>query len=183
MRLLDRYNPVPGGGSNVVAHREVLGRAGAFDVRLPTSEDWEMWIRLAKLGPPAWVCSPLVAKRIHTRNMSLATHDILAGLRLVEQLHGIQADRGVTYRWLAESCLRAGRRGAFLHHLVAAALSGQAANVAGDLRVILRRRFRRHGLGGQAQPASYRHPEWIAEARVWLDALAEGPVAGCRPPT
>jgi glycosyltransferase involved in cell wall biosynthesis len=183
MRLLERYNPVPGGGSNVVAHREALGRAGPFDVRLPTSEDWEMWIRLAKLGPPAWVRSPLVAKRIHTRNMSLATHDILAGLRLVEQLHGMRADRGATYRWLAESCLRAGRRGASLRYLVAAALNGQAANVAGDVRVVLRRRFRRHRLSGRAQPASYRHPEWIAEARVWLDDLAEAPAAGRQPPT
>jgi glycosyltransferase involved in cell wall biosynthesis len=172
VELLPRFDAVPGGGSNVVVHRDTLARAGKFDSRLHNTEDWEMWIRLAKLGPPAWVCSPLVAKRAHNRNSSLDTSEILAGSALIERLHGIKVDRGITYRWLAQSCLRTGRRATAVRYFAAAALQGQARNVAGDLGVILRRRARRHLLGDRGPEAvSYRHPQWIAEARAWLDAL------------
>ena len=173
VELLPRFDAVPGGGSNVVVHRDTLARAGRFDSRLRNTEDWEMWIRLAKLGPPAWVCSPLVAKRAHNRNSSLDTREILAGSALIERLHGGKVDRGITYRWLAESCLRTGRRAMAVRYFAAAALRGQARNVAGDLRVILRRRIRRYLLRDRRpETASYRHPQWIAEARSWLDALA-----------
>jgi glycosyltransferase involved in cell wall biosynthesis len=172
VELLPRFDAVPGGGSNVVVHRDTLARAGRFDSRLRNTEDWEMWIRLAKLGPPAWVCSPLVAKRAHNRNSSLDTREILAGSALIERLHGGKVDRGITYRWLAESCLRTGRRATAIRYFAAAAVKGQARNVASDLRVILRRRIRRHLLGDRPDPVSYRHPQWVAEARAWLDALA-----------
>jgi glycosyltransferase involved in cell wall biosynthesis len=181
VELLPRYDAVPGGGSNVVVHRDTLARAGRFDSRLRNTEDWEMWIRLAKLGPPAWVCSPLVAKRAHGRNSSLDTREILAGSALIERLHGGKMDRGITYRWLAESCLRTGRRVTAVRYFAAAATHGQARNVAGDLGVILRRRIRRHLFGDRRpEPVSYRHPEWVAEARSWLDVLAAGaaPVSG-----
>lgn len=181
VELLPRFDAVPGGGSNVVVHRDTLARAGRFDSRLRNTEDWEMWIRLAKLGPPAWVCSPLVAKRAHGRNSSLDTRQILAGSALIERLHGGKMDRGITYRWLAESCLRTGRRAAALRYFAAAAMRGQARDVAGDFRVILRRRIRRHLFGDRRpEPVSYRHPEWVAEARAWLDALAAraAPVSG-----
>ena len=181
VELLPRFDAVPGGGSNVVVHRDLLARAGRFDSRLRNTEDWEMWIRLAKLGPPAWVCSPLVAKRAHNHNSSLDTREILAGSALIERLHGGRVDRGITYRWLAESCLRTGRRARAVRYFAAAALKGQARNVAGDLRVILRRRIRRHVLGGRGpEPVSYRHPQWVAEARAWLDAFAarSAPVSG-----
>jgi hypothetical protein len=57
-------------------------------------------------------------------------------------------------------------------YFAAAALRGQARNVAGDLRVILRRRIRRHLLGDRRPEAvPYRNPLWVAEARAWLDAL------------
>jgi len=64
---------------------------------------------------------------------------------------------------------------------LAAALRGQARNVAGDLRVILRRRIRRYLLRDRRPEAvSYRHPQWVAEARSWLDGLAawSTPVGG-----
>ncbi len=181
VELLPRFDAVPGGGSNVVVHRDMLARAGRFDSRLRNTEDWEMWIRLAKLGPAAWVCSPLVAKRAHSRNSSLDTREILAGSALIERLHGGRVDRGITYRWLAESCLRTGRRSTAVRYFAAAALRGQARNVAGDLRVILRRRIRRHVLRDRRlEPVSYRHPQWVAEARAWLDALAARPAPAGR---
>jgi glycosyltransferase involved in cell wall biosynthesis len=172
VELLPGFNAVPGGGSNVVVHRDTLAGAGRFDSRLRNTEDWEMWIRLAKLGPPAWVCSPLVAKRAHNRNSSLDTREILAGSLLIERLHEGRLDRGITYRWLAKSCMRTGRRATAARYFAAAALRGQGRNVAGDLRVILHHRIRRHLLGDRGpDPESYRHPQWVAEARAWLDAL------------
>jgi glycosyltransferase involved in cell wall biosynthesis len=173
VELLPRFDAVPGGGSNVVVHRAMLARAGRFDSRLRNTEDWEMWIRLAKLGLPAWVCSPLVAKRAHSRNSSLDTREILAGSALIEQLHGNNVDRGITYRWLAESCMRTGRRTTAVRYFAAAALKGQARNVAGDLRVVLRRRIRRHLPGDRRpEPVAYRHLQWVSEAAAWLNALA-----------
>ncbi len=166
---LPRYNAVPGGGSNVVVRRETLLQVGPFDVRLRNTEDWEMWIRLAQVGPPAWVRSPLVARRVHPSNSSLDIAEIVRGTRLIEQLHGTTADWGRLHRWLAESCLRTGQRRAALAQFALAALHGQAGNVARDLTTIARRRVNRGS-------SAVEHPEasdasWIAEAASWLGEL------------
>src|SRR5918994_221835 len=50
-----RFNAVPGGGSGVLAHVVLLGGPGGFAARLFNTEDWDLWIRLADLGGPAWV--------------------------------------------------------------------------------------------------------------------------------
>ena len=76
---LPRYNAIPGGGSNVVVRRETLRRVGPFDTRLRNTEDWEMWIRLAQAGHPAWVCRPLMAYRVHASNSSLQIAEIGTG--------------------------------------------------------------------------------------------------------
>jgi hypothetical protein len=55
----------------VALHCDAFRRAGPFNVSLRRAEDWEMWIRLAKQGPPAWVPEPLMAYRYHSTNMSL----------------------------------------------------------------------------------------------------------------
>src|SRR5215207_11141298 len=127
---LPHYNAIPGGGSNVVIRREALLRAGPFDTRLRNTEDWEMWIRLAKAGPPAWVCSPLLAYRVHGANSSLDITEILRGAQLIEDLHHTTADWGRLHRWLAESCLRTGQRRAALWQFARAALRGQTRAVA-----------------------------------------------------
>jgi glycosyltransferase involved in cell wall biosynthesis len=166
---LPHYNAIPGGGSNVVVRREALRRAGPFDIRLRNTEDWELSIRLAKAGPPAWVCSPLLAYRVHGANSSLDIAEILRGARLIEELHHTTADWGRLHRWLAESCLRTGQRRAALWQFTRAARHGQARAVAGDLAAIAHRRLRRRqpvpgpvGLGDQA---------WIEQAAGWLGEL------------
>lgn len=60
---LRRGNPVPGGGSGVLARTEVVRRVGAFDETLRSCEDWDLWLRLSALGAPAVVDRPLVAYR------------------------------------------------------------------------------------------------------------------------
>ncbi len=168
---LPRYNAIPGGGSNVVVRREALLRAGPFDTRLRNTEDWEMWIRLARAGPPAWVCSPLLAYRVHASNSSLDIAEIVRGARLIEELHHTTADWGRLHRWLAESCLRTGQRRTALGQFALAALHGQARAVASDLTLIARRRVRR---GPSAPPAAGRGvPTWIEQAAGWLRELEQ----------
>jgi glycosyltransferase involved in cell wall biosynthesis len=131
-----RYNAIPGGGSNVVVRRTTLRRAGPFDIRLRNTEDWEMWIRLAKMGPPAWVCSPLMAYRVHSSNSSLNVAEVVRGAQLIEQLHATTVDWGRVHRWFAESYLRAGCRQQALRQFAMAAVRGQAQGVVSDLTAI-----------------------------------------------
>jgi glycosyltransferase involved in cell wall biosynthesis len=166
MATLPRYNTIPGGGSNVVVRRQTLLQAGPFDTRLRNTEDWEMWIRLASAGPPAWVRSPLMAKRVHSSNSSLDTAEIVRGARLIQELHGTTVDWGRLHRWLAESCLRTGQRGAALGQLARAALHGQAGNVARDLGAVARRRMSRRS--SPARPAMPSDDSWMEEAVGWL---------------
>lgn len=131
-----------------------------------------MWIRLAKHGPPAYVCSPLVGYRVHNSNSSLDIAEIVRGTKLIEALHQTTADWGRLHRWLAESCLRSGQRRDALEQFVSAAIRGQLRGVASDIRDILRqraaRRVRRIGIE-KASPAD----PWIATAMAWLQ-LVEG---------
>jgi glycosyltransferase involved in cell wall biosynthesis len=165
---LPRFNPIPGGGSNVIVRRPAWLRVGPFEPRCRSgAEDWEMSIRLAKDGLPAWVCSPLIAKRVHPSNMSLDVGEIVRATKLVEVLHGTKADWGRVHRWLAERHLRSGRRLTALAHLVRAATMGQAAGVAWDCRAIVHRRLARlfpKGTHGRAHPAD----AWAAAAAAWL---------------
>jgi glycosyltransferase involved in cell wall biosynthesis len=168
---LPRYNAIPAGGSNVVVRREALLRAGPFDTRLRNTEDWEMWIRLAKAGPPAWVRSPLIGYRVHASNSTLDVAEIVRGARLIEQLHHTTADWGRLHRWLAQSCLRSGQRRAALGQFARAALHGQARAVAHDLALTARRRLPRRY--SAPQPAERSNPAWIEEAAGWLRELEQ----------
>ena len=169
---LPRYNAIPGGGSNVLVRRAVWSAAGPFDTRLPMGEDWEMWIRLARHGPPAWVCSPLMAKRMHPSNLSLSTTRFVRGTELIEQIHDIEVDWGRVHRWLAERHLRSGHRAAAAGRLVRAALRGQAGGVLSDVGAILQRRVRRVLAAGQ--PDVVPSDPWRAAAVAWLRELEDG---------
>jgi glycosyltransferase involved in cell wall biosynthesis len=167
--VLPRYNAIPGGGSNVVVHRAAWERVGPFDTRLRNTEDWEMWIRLAKHGLPACVNRPLLAYRVHGMNASLDIAEIVRGTKLIERLHRTTADWGHIHRWLAESYLRRGRRFAALGQLLRAAMGGQLQGVAEDIADIVRRRLTR-GRGLPPDPTFTRDP-WTAVAAEWLHEL------------
>jgi len=169
-RLIPRYNVIPGGGSNVIVHRDELERVGPFDARLKNTEDWEMWIRLNERGAPACVPRPLLGYRVHTRNASLDVAAIFEGITLIEARHGTRVDRGVLHRWIAETSLRTGDRRNALKHMTIAAVRGQAPGVASDAATILRRR-----LHLDRRPVATRaaHREWTDEARAWIDELLQ----------
>ena len=144
LATLPRYPVIPGGGSNVIVRRSAWGEVGGFDTAFRRGgEDWELCIRLAaKLGLPACVGRPLMAKRIHSSNMFLDTAEILRAIRLVELLHHTNADWGRLHRWVAQRYLRNGQRRAALGHFALAASHGQLRGAISDLTGIARSRVR-----------------------------------------
>jgi GT2 family glycosyltransferase len=61
---------------SMVVRREVYERLGGFDDRLPCSEDWEMWVRIAAHYPVAYEPAPLAAYRMHAdSNTGRNTHN------------------------------------------------------------------------------------------------------------
>ena len=171
---LPRWNAIPGGGSNVLVRRTAWLDAGPFDTRFRRGgEDWEMWIRLAKHGPPAWVRSPLIAKRVHSSNMFLDVGEIIRATKLIETLHATEADWGRMHRWLADRYLRSGRRRAALGQFARAAVRGQLRDVAFDLGVIIRRRVG-YSIGSAANQSGFSDGAWTEAAAAWL-----GEFEGC----
>ena len=69
-----------------------------------------MWIRLARAGPPDWVCSPLVAISYHRQNASRDMAAMIRQLDVVAERYGIRVDRARHFRWAAWHALLEGRR-------------------------------------------------------------------------
>jgi Glycosyl transferase family 2 len=56
---------------SVLIRREWQERAGLFDERLRSYEDWDMWLRLAGMGcPMGWVSRPVSRYRFHSAQMT-----------------------------------------------------------------------------------------------------------------
>ena len=161
---LPRRNTVPGGGSSVVAARSLLDEVGGFDPSLYNTEDWDMWIRMAHAGLPAWVPRPLLAYRVHATNASLNVAEIISGAREIERRYGGPLDRGGIDRYIAELCLRSGERLKALRFMAAAATRGQAREVTSDLAVIVRGKLNR----SSRDVSRPRAPAWLAEGRAWV---------------
>jgi len=166
---LQRYNAVPAGASNVVVRRAVLDAVGGFDAELRTSEDWDLWLRLATTGLPASVPRPLVALRTHSGMASRAVDQMLADIEIIARRHGIPVDRARHERWAAWMCLEDRRRAAALHHYARAVIAGdfislgRAAMALIDPDVTRRRR-----------PSP--DDDWAVEAQTWLNAIQRNPL-------
>lgn len=83
-RLLDGEYFVP---SSVVARRECFERVGLFDEALRASEDWDMWLRVAREFRFAGLAVPLVRYRVHGGNMSADPDVLLRYQRMVVAKH------------------------------------------------------------------------------------------------
>ena len=108
--LLPRWNPIASGGSNVMVRSDVLAAVGGFDPSLRRTEDWDLWIRIARTGPPACVREPLVAYRFHTGNVVSDPSEMVKEARLLALRYRIPVDETAMQRRAAWSALRAGRR-------------------------------------------------------------------------
>ena len=64
LALLSHDNVIPGGGSSVLVSTELAQAAGGFHDDVPGCEDWDFWVRLARISPLAYVDRPLAAWRM-----------------------------------------------------------------------------------------------------------------------
>jgi Glycosyl transferase family 2 len=110
-------NTVPGGGSGVIADRELVLELGGFDARLRILADWDMWIRLADSAPAA--ISPLyvVGYTLHRKSMTSQLHGLADELEVIAQRHsalrerwGVSLDTEVWDEWRAFVSSRGGAR-------------------------------------------------------------------------
>jgi glycosyltransferase involved in cell wall biosynthesis len=160
---LRRHNAIPAGASNVVVRRDVLDAVGRFDVELRTSEDWDLWLRLATTGLPACVPRPLVALRTHGGMASRAVDRMLADIEIIADRHGIPVDRARHERWAAWMCLEDGRPGVALRHYARAAMAGDLASLGRAAVALIYPQVARY--------RSLRTDDWASEAQTWLNAL------------
>ncbi|MEI6872713.1 MAG: glycosyltransferase family A protein [Verrucomicrobiota bacterium] len=68
----------------LVARREVYERVGLYDPRLKHCEDWDMCLRLSRMGPIDFVNEVLLHYRRHDSNVSL---DVRSARKSVRRLH------------------------------------------------------------------------------------------------
>ncbi len=181
-KMLSRMNAVPGGCSSVIVHRKTLPLEG-FDGRFRLCEDWDMWIRLARTGPPASVAKPLVGYRVHAGNSSGDTATLLKEADIIEQRYGGPVDRVVLYRHAARLCLRANRQWQAMRYYLRAArdhrsyaVSGFIPDALGALQAMIDRIRRRLRLEARRLSHSARGTDadwvWKEEARAWLEPFA-----------
>ena len=76
----------------VMIRADAARRAGPLREDIPTCEDWEFFIRVAKLGMIAFVDSPLIKYRYHPEQMSSATSSLKKALSCLRVLKLLMAD-------------------------------------------------------------------------------------------
>jgi glycosyltransferase involved in cell wall biosynthesis len=97
-RLLDGEFFVP---AAVVTRRECFDRVGSFDEAFRGSEDWDMWLRVARQYLFAGIPRPLVNYRMHGNNMSKDPEYMLHYQLMVVEKHFGSPD-GSPERWPTE---------------------------------------------------------------------------------
>jgi glycosyltransferase involved in cell wall biosynthesis len=174
--VLPAWNLMPGGSSNVIVRADTFQAAGGWDRSLVNLADWDLWARLAREGPPAYVVAPLVGYRIHAGNASADVGLILREARVLDGRYGARLDYGELHHYLAWVYLRAGHRRPAVAHLIRASARGQARSVARAVTSLASRRLAR-GLPilGPRQDAA--DLAWIGEADTWVARLREPDLA------
>ena len=64
LEMFRRDNNLALSASNVLAERDMIVAAGKFDATLSLCEDWDLWLRLARISPFAYIDFPLDVYRI-----------------------------------------------------------------------------------------------------------------------
>ena len=176
--LLRGGNHVPGGGSNVLVRASAFRATGGFDETLRYFEDWDLWLRLLKLCPPARVDAVVVARVEHGRNMLFRDRaDVASDFELLLSKHEpvTRSQRLAIAEWLAHEHVRAGfsLRAALLYlraalrfrspgNLVAAAGAlGGRRGLAAASRLLLATTGRTH-LSEALEPTPANAPEWLS---------------------
>jgi glycosyltransferase involved in cell wall biosynthesis len=127
-KMLRYRNPIT--PSTVVAKREALARNGGFREDIRACEDWEMWVRLQRLGSFAAVTDPLTDYYVGPSTMSADPKRMLDAVEqilpttLVEDLNGSE-------RWAWTHRIRA-------KQLYSAALIARDNGLKGEIAYMLR---------------------------------------------
>ena len=127
-KMLRYRNPIT--PSTVVAKREALARNGGFREDIRACEDWEMWVRLQRLGSFAAVTDPLTDYYVGPSTMSADPKRMLDAVEqilpttLVEDLNGPE-------RWAWTHRIRA-------KQLYSAALIARDNGLKGEIAYMLR---------------------------------------------
>lgn len=171
MEALPRYNPVPSGASNVIVRADALADVGPFDPNLRRTEDWDMWLRLARIGPPAYVPRPLVAYRFHRANIAGETKAIVEEPDLLASRYGIRVDRAAMHRRAAWACLRAGNRSGAVGHYARAVRLGDVTSLARAAVTLVHPAAGSDRVFGLLRRSST-DERWKEEAQAWLDELS-----------
>ena len=168
LELLPHWNPLASGGSNVIVRSQALADVGGFDPSLRRTEDWDLWIRLARIGPPTCVCKPLVAYRFHGGNVVTDPREMVDEARRLAARYGIPVDMTAMHRRAAWAALRAGARLPAVRHYMRAVADGDFRSI-GRIAIALT-----HPSVGTDRLFNFarRDPAWIAEAEPWLNAFA-----------
>jgi hypothetical protein len=173
LAMLSSQNTLPSGASNVMIRADLLAAVGDFDTSLRRTEDWDMWIRLARTGPPAWVCRPQVAYRHHRGNANTDPAPMVSEPTLLAHRYGITVDRSAMMRRAAWTCLQDGRRGKAAGYYLRAVARGDVRSL-GRAAVAMT-----HPAVGTREV--YRLVEWTDQARDWARG-AESWLAPLRQP-
>lgn len=161
-------NRVPGGGSSCLVHRDLVDEVGGWDPELRNSEDWDLFIRLSRIAPAAYVHAPLVAYRLHDHSKSLNVGRIRLSHEIIYAKYGLDLDSLPSLDWMYRRELLAQR---FEH---ARSVFGELPERSWSSRVlrvmsaVAPQRTSRWLLSREVS----RSPEgWIDEARHWITAL------------
>ena len=171
MEALPRYNPVPSGASNIIVRADALAAVGPFDPDLRRTEDWDLWIRMARTGPPACVSRPLVGYRFHTDNIAADTRAIVEEPDLLASRYDIPVDRAAMRRRAAWACLRAGDRGGAIRHYARAVGMGDVKSIARAAVALVHPAAGTDRVFGLLR-RSRTDERWGEEAQAWLDELS-----------
>jgi glycosyltransferase involved in cell wall biosynthesis len=179
LALLPSDNVVPGGGSSVLVARDLVLAVGGFHDDVPGCEDWDLWVRLARMSPLAYLDRPLAAWRIWEGQGSTDARMMLGSANLVRTKYFPELgpmDRQYAQFWLGNAArrylsgnqrVRASEQ--FLQLARARRAPGQLAYAAAALisPSLTERRLQRID-PIEPQP----DPEWRALAEPWLRKLA-----------
>jgi glycosyltransferase involved in cell wall biosynthesis len=80
-----------GGTSSVMAKKSCLERVGCFDESLPSFQDYDLWIRLAREFEFASIAEPLLRYSVHDRQVWTNLEALTRGLELMLRKYGADA--------------------------------------------------------------------------------------------
>ncbi len=109
LALLSQDNIIPGGGSSVLVARELVLTVGGFHDDVPGCEDWDLWVRLARTSPLAYLDRPLAAWRIWEGQGSSDARMMLRSANLVRSKYFPELgplDRQYAQFWLGNAARR-----------------------------------------------------------------------------